>query len=144
VTAGSTASYPVTLPAAVTSTTVTCLNLPSGATCSYSSTTNALTITTASTTPAGTYQITVVFTETVTGAATAGILLPILLLPLVLLKRKLTARGVWFSAALGLVLMAATAFTIGCGGGGSSSTTTPPVNPTHQVTSSSAVTLIIH
>ena len=82
VAAGSTANYPVTLPAEVTSATVTCLNLPTGAECSYSSTTNTVTITTSSTTPAGTYQVTVVFAETVSGAATAGILLPFLLLPL--------------------------------------------------------------
>lgn len=141
VTAGSTASYPVTLPAMVTSATVTCLNLPAGATCSYSSTTNALTITTASTTPAGTYQITVVFTETVTGAAASWILLPILLLPLFMLRRKLAARGIWLTASLGVVLLTAAAFSTGCGGGGSTTTTTPQ---THQATSSSAVTLIIH
>ena len=64
--AGSTANYPVTVPSAVTSVSVNCLNLPTGATCSYSSTTNTVTITTSSTTPKGTYQITVVFTETVT------------------------------------------------------------------------------
>jgi subtilase family serine protease len=140
---GSAASYPVTLPASVTSAAVTCLNLPNGATCSYSSTTGAVTIATSSTTPAGTYQITVVFTETVSGAAAAGILLPILLIPLVLLKKKIAARGIWFSACLGLVLMAAAAFSSGCGGGGSSSATTTPTNPTHQVTSSGAVSLTI-
>jgi hypothetical protein len=143
VTAGSTATYPVTMPSIVESASVTCLNLPTGATCSYSSTTNALTIATSPTTPAGTYQIIVVFTETVSGAATAGILLPILLLPLVLVQRKLTARGIWFSACLGLILMAATAFSIGCGGGGSSSTTTTSTNPTHLVTSSGTVSLTI-
>jgi hypothetical protein len=141
VSAGSTASYPVTLPAAVTSATVTCLNLPTGATCSYSSTTNALTITTASTTPAGTYQITVVFTETVSGAATSWILLPILLLPLFILRRKLAARGIWLTASLGVALLAAAAFSTGCGGGGSTTITTPQ---THQATSSGSVTLIIH
>jgi hypothetical protein len=118
VTAGATASYPVTLPSSVTSVTVTCLNLPTGATCSYSSTTNAVTITTSSTTPKGTFQVTVVFTETVSGAATAGILLPILLLPLLFMRRKLAARGVWLTACLGLVLVTAAVFGIGCGGGG--------------------------
>jgi hypothetical protein len=120
----------------VTSVTVTCLNLPAGATCSYSATTKTVTITTSSTTPAGTYQITVVFTETVSGAGTAGILLPILLLPLVLLRRKLAARGIWANAFLGLVLMAgAAAVYIGIGCGGSS--------PHHQVTSSGVVSLTV-
>jgi hypothetical protein len=136
VTAGSPASYPVTLPSGVTSVTVTCLNLPPGATCSYSATTKTVTITTSSTTPKGTYQITVVFTETVSGAGTAGILLPILLLPLVLLRRKLAARGIWANAFLGLVLMAgAAAVYIGIGCGGSS--------PHHQVTSSGVVSLTV-
>jgi len=88
ITAGSPASYPVTLPSTVQSAAVTCLNLPTGASCRYSSATNTLTITTSSTTPKGTYQITVVFTETVSGAATSWILLPILLLPLVYLNGK--------------------------------------------------------
>jgi hypothetical protein len=136
VTAGATASYPVTLPSSVTSVSVTCLNLPTGATCSYSSTTNTVTITTSSTTPKGTYQVTVVFTETVSGAATAGILLPIILLPLLFMRKKLAARGVWVTACLGLVLMAAAAFSTGCGGGGSTT-------QTHQVMSSGSVSLTV-
>jgi len=142
VAAGSAATYPVTVPSTVTSVTATCLNLPTGASCSYSSTTNAVTITTSSITPKGTYQITVVFTQTMPGAATAGILLPILLLPLVFVRRKLAARGVWITACLGIVLMAGAAFAIGCGGGSGSSQTAPP-NPTHQVTSSGTVSLTI-
>jgi hypothetical protein len=143
VAAGSTASYPVTVPSAVTSVYVTCLNLPPGATCSYSSTTNTVTITTSSTTPKGTYQITVVFTETVSGAASGFILLPILLLPLGFMRRKLAAKGIWLSACLGFVLLATAALSIGCGSGGSSGSgsTTPPA--THQVTSSGAVSLTI-
>ena len=140
VTAGSTATYPVTLPSSVESATVTCLNLPTGASCSYSSTANALTITTTAATPAGTYQVTVVFTETVSGPASSWILLPILLIPLVLLRRRLAARGVWVTACFGLVLLVATAIACtGCGGGGS----TPPTPQTHQVTSSATITLIV-
>jgi sugar lactone lactonase YvrE len=144
VAAGSTASYPVTLPSSATSVSVTCLNLPTAATCTYSSTTGAVTIATTSTTPAGTYQVTVVFTETLPGAVTAGILLPFLLLPLFYLRRRLAARSVWVTACLGLVLLAAAALSTGCGGGGGGSTTTPPINPTHQVTSSGTVSLTIH
>jgi hypothetical protein len=134
---GSPASYPVTLPSTVISATVTCLNLPAGATCSYSSTANTVTIATASTTPAGTYQVTVVFTESVTGAATADILLPILLLPLVFLKRKLKARGIWIAACMGVVLMTAAAFSVGCGGSAN------PGASTKSVRSSGVVTLTI-
>jgi sugar lactone lactonase YvrE len=143
VAAGSTANYPVTVPSSVTSVYVTCLNLPAGASCSYSSTTNTVTIATSSTTPKGTYQIIVVFTETVSGAASGFILLPILLLPLGFMRRKLAARGIWISACLGFVLLATAALSIGCGGGssGGSSSTTPPA--THQVTSSGSVSLTI-
>ena len=140
VTAGSTASYPVTFPSTVTNVSLSCLNLPAGATCSYSSSTKTVTIATSSTTPAGTYQVTLVFVETVSGPATAGILLPILLLPLVFLRKKLAARGIWTSACLGLILLAAATLSVGCGGSGSGPTTKPQ---THQVTSSGAVSLTI-
>jgi hypothetical protein len=133
VTAGASATYPVTLPSTATTTSVTCLNLPAGATCSYSATTKAVTITTSSTTPAGTYLITVVFSETLPGAATALVLLPILLLPLVIARRKWTAGSIGLMACLGFVLMVAAA-TIGCGGSAA----------THQVTSSGTVSLTIH
>ena len=142
VTAGSPASYPVTLPSTVESASVTCLNLPTGAACSYSATTNTVTITTSATTPKGTYQITVVFTETVAGAATSWILLPILLLPLVFLRRKLAARSVWVTTCLGLVLLAGAAYTAGCGGSSGGSSSTPPA-PTHQVVSSGTVGITI-
>jgi hypothetical protein len=141
VSAGSPASYPVTLPSTVESASVTCLNLPTGATCSYSATTNTVTITTTSATPKGTYQITVVFTETVSGAASSWILLPILLIPLVFLRRRLSARGVWMTACLGLVVLAVAAYSTGCGGGGSTTNTPPPL--THQVVSSGAVSITI-
>ena len=140
VTAGSSATYSVTLPSTATSVSASCLNLPTGATCTYSSTSNTVTITTASTTPTGTYQIIVVFTETLPGVATGFILLPILLLPLFYLRRKLAARGVWLTACAGLIVAVATIIAIGCGGGGGG-TSTPQ---THQVTSSGTVTLTVH
>jgi sugar lactone lactonase YvrE len=143
VTAGSPASYPVTLPSSVASASVTCLNLPTGATCSYSVTTNTVTITTTSASPKGTYQITVVFTETVSGAASGWILLPILLLPLMFLRRRLSARGVWVSAGLGLVMLAGAAVAcVGCSSGGGGTSSTPPPQ-THQVVSSGTVSLIV-
>jgi hypothetical protein len=143
VTAGSTASYTVTLPSNVTGATVACLNLPAGATCTYSD--GLLTIATSATTPTGTYQITVIFVETVTDTAAAGILLPILLLPLLIFRRRLAARGIWVTACMGLVLMAATvALCTGCSRGkGSSSTTTTTQTQTHEVTSSIVVTLTV-
>jgi hypothetical protein len=140
VAAGSTATYPVTLTSDVTAASVACMNLPAGATCSYSSTTNALTIATSSTTPAGTYQVTVVFTETVTAAAGVGILLPVGLLPLLFLRRKLAARGIWTAFCLGLILLAATVLSTGCSGAGSTPNSPPS---TYQTTSSATVNLTV-
>jgi hypothetical protein len=103
-----------------------------------------VTITTSPTTPAGTYQVTVVFTESEPGAATAVVLLPILLLPVIFAKRRLASTRIWFNASMGLVLLAATAVMIACAGGGSTgSTSTPPSNSTHQVTSSAVISLTI-
>ena len=142
VTAGSPASYTVTLPSTVIAATVACLNLPAGATCSYSD--GVLTIATSATTPAGVYQITVVFVETLPDTSLAGILLPVLLLPLVIFRRRLAARGIWVTACVGLVLMAATAAVCtGCAREHSSSTTTTTQPLTHQVTSSIVVSLTV-
>jgi hypothetical protein len=134
---GGTASYPVTLPASATDVSVNCLNLPSGATCSYSASAGMLTITTSSSTPAGTYAITAVFTETLPGAAAALLLLPMLLMPRAQDRRKSRFPRVWPLACAGIFLFVALAAN-GCGGGGGSTT---PV--THQVTSSGSVTLTV-
>jgi N-acetylneuraminic acid mutarotase len=146
VTAGSAAGYKLTVPPSVTGASLaTCLNLPAGANCSYSSATNTLTIATASTTPPGTYQVTVVFTETVIVPATSWIVLPVLLLPLMFLRRKLAARGIWVSACLMLVLLFAV-FGNGCGGGGAGGGGgggTGSNTQTEQMTGSDVVTLIV-
>jgi hypothetical protein len=141
VTAGVTASYPVTLSTSATNVSVTCLNLPAGATCSYSSSTGAVTIATSSTTPKGTYQITVVFTGTLPGSAAAFVVLPLLLLPLLVLRKRIVERNIWFTACLALVILAGVATAVGCGGSGS--TPVSPTNPTHEATSSAGVTLTI-
>ena len=143
VSAGSPASYTVSLPSTVESATVSCLNLPAGAACSYAA--GTLTITTGSSTPKGTYKVTVIFTETVSGAAAGWILLPFLLLPLVLMRRRLMGRGAWMRACLGLILLAGAACcATGCGGGGgSTSGGGGGGSQTHQVVSSSTVTLTV-
>jgi hypothetical protein len=136
---GASATYPVTLPSSANNVSATCLNLPGGATCSYSVSTGTMTINTSSSTPAGTYQITVVFTETMPGLATAMVLLPILLLPRLFLTRKSAARRFWLTVCLGL-LVSAVAIASGCGGGGNAS---PPPPHNHQVTSSGVVILTV-
>jgi len=139
---GSAANYPVTLPSSTSNVSVTCVNLPVGATCSYSSSSGAVTISTSSTTPKGTYQVTVVFTETLAGAASSFVMLPVLLLPLLFFRRKMSGRGIWFASCLGLAFLAGTFVAVGCGGAGGSTPVTPP-SPTHEVSSSGAVTLTV-
>jgi hypothetical protein len=139
VSAGTEATYAVTLPSSATNVSVNCLNLPAGASCSYSASAGTLTITTSSTTPSGTYQVVVVFTETLPGAASGYILLPFLLLPLWFLRRRPAFRNLW--AALVLVVAIVTlSTTIGCGGSSGSGNTAPA---THQITSSATLTLIV-
>jgi hypothetical protein len=139
VAAGSTASYPVTLPTSATSVSASCLNLPTGTSCSYSASSGAVTITTSPSTPKGTYQITVVFSETLPGSTSAFVILPFLLLPLLFIRRKMAGRGAWFTACIGLILLAGVAAAVGCGGSSSATAT----NPTHQVNSSGTVSLTV-
>jgi len=141
---GSTATYAVTLPSSATNVLASCLNLPSGATCTYSSSSGAVTIATSASTPAGSYQVIVVFTETLPGAASSFVLLPLLLLPLLFIRQRMVSRGIWFTACLGFFLLAGAMAAVGCGGGGSGgSSPITPTNPTHQVSSSGSVTLTI-
>jgi hypothetical protein len=142
ISAGSTATYPVTLPSTASSVSAICLNLPAGATCSYSAASGALTINTQSTTPTGTYTVTVVFTETEPSAATAIVLVPILLLPFACLQRKASSKGLFFTILLGVLLLVPAACVVACGGS-SGATQTPPT-VTQQVTSSATVSLTVH
>ena len=136
VTAGSSVVYSVTLPSNVTEAYVNCLNLPAGAQCSYSSTNGAVTIGTTSATPPGTYQVTVVFTEAVTGTSTAFVLLPLLLLPAYRVRNKLKHGARWMIVGLVAILFAG-ALISGCGGGSKSGATT------NTATSSGVVTLTV-
>ncbi len=130
---GSTATYPVTLPHSATNAAATCLNLPAGASCVYSATAGTVTITTSPTTPAGTYQVTVVFSESLPASSSAMLLLPIFLLPLALRRKKLAAGGLLLTICLCAVL-AAGLVTMGCGGSS---------HATQPVTSSGVVSLTV-
>jgi hypothetical protein len=141
VSAGSTATYPVTLPSSATNVSATCLNLPSGATCSYSTATGAVTINTKSSTPDGIYPITVVFAETIPGASTAWLLFPILLMPLASVKKRGAYRKMWFAACL-LLGMALASSASGCGGSAGGGVSPSPT-PTQQVTSSGVVSITV-
>ncbi len=137
---GSSATYAVNLPSSATNVSVTCLNLPTGASCSYSAAASAVTITTSATTPSGTYQITVVFTETLPGPAPAFVLIPLLLSPFIFVRRKLALSQPRFRVYLALFLLASAFGITACAGSGSGSTSTPS---SHQVTSSAALTLTV-
>ena len=136
---GKSASYSVVLPSSATNVSVMCLNLPSGASCGYSSTAGTVTITTASSTPAGAYQITIVFSETIAGAASAWIFLPILLLPLLVRRNRTVIERISSLVCLGVLVVAWTS--TGCGGGGGGFTPYP-LNG-QQMRNSSVVTLIV-
>lgn len=142
VTAGSTVNYTVALPAGASNVSARCLNLPSGATCSYLASTGTVTLATAPSTPAGTYHITVVFTETLPVTASALALLPLLLLPIRRRKCLPGSRTLGLTLGLVLFLLVAGLLINGCGTtpGGSITTTQPQ---THQVTSSAVVTLTV-
>jgi hypothetical protein len=140
--AGATATYGVTLPASSTDVSATCLNLPTGATCSYSSSTGNLQIATTSNTPAGNWQITVIFIETLPGAAT-GILIPFFIAPMLAFKRGKRRRNNLLLAVLILIAAGSVTSITSCGGG-TGTGTAPPSNPTHQVNSSGAITLQVH
>lgn len=140
---GSTASYKVTLPSTATNVSTNCLNLPAGATCSYSATNNEVTIQTLPATPSAVYHVTVVFTETEPAAVSALAILPILLLPCLLIREKMSPKRVWRSFLTTVILLTATVFLSACGSN-SESKTPPPSNPTQQVISSGVVTLTVH
>jgi hypothetical protein len=135
VSAGATATYPVMLPSSLVGPSVTCLNLPAGTTCSFSG--NTLSIATSATTPAGTYQIAVVFMNST--AIPASILLPLLLLPLLRLRKSLAAGGIVSAVCLALILAVGAAIASGCSGG--SSTTT--IGTQQQIVQSASVSLTV-
>jgi hypothetical protein len=135
---GATAGYKVTLPSSATSVSVSCLNLPAGAKCSYSATSGTLSVATAANTPAGNWQVTVVFAETVPVAAAAAFLLSVGLLPLGWIQYRSGRSRTGYLYAIGLLSLSVVLIT-SCGGGGKGSTTPPPT--TTRVTSSVSLTL---
>lgn len=143
VSAGSPATYSVSMPSSVTSATVNCLNLPAGTACTYSASQGTLTITTGASTPKGTYQVTTVFTESISTKSAAYVLLPFLLIPLYKMRKNLRASP-HMCLALVSILAVTTLFTLtGCGGGARATGSQPSQPSQQQVTSSAVVTLTI-
>jgi len=136
--AGAVATYPVSFPSTATNISAACLNLPVGGTCTYSSGMKAVTVSTSALSPVGTYQIVVVFTETVPGAASALLLFPVLFVPLGGKRKRKYVR----MAALVTLLIAGLAAAMAFGGCSAGSNPAPPFQPqTHQITSSGTVLL---
>ncbi len=143
ISAGQTAIYQVSLPTKAAIVSATCMNLPSGATCTYVSTSNQLNIQTVPTSPKGMYQVTVVFNETLSSSTNGGFVLFPFVLPYLFRKSRLTSRHriLAWSIALGLALSAICAG--GCGGRASAPQSSPESDSTQQLTSSGLVSLTI-
>jgi hypothetical protein len=140
VTAGATASYAVSVPASITNVALNCLNLPSGASCKYDS--GVMTIATSPSTPKGTYQITVVLTETITKATATATVLPFLFLtPIAFWKKKRTRRSICLLALFAFMFAAVASLITGCGG--TSSATQQHTTSTTQMVSSGVASLTV-
>jgi hypothetical protein len=142
VAAGRSASFGVTLPAELSSASVACLNMPPGATCSYSASQSKLTIAPRAGSPRGNFTVTVVFTDTETTEIATSLLLPAFVLPYLLIRRKLTVRGISIGdffcfGVVAVVVIAA------CSGPGESGSASAPLSTTRTFASSGVVTLTV-
>jgi len=124
-------------------TSFTCYNLPTNATCSYSASTQMLTITTGTNTPAGTYQLLIVCNTNSSQTASLNHTLltlwcGLLGLPLGWFGFRRRSRWIRYSltGVLGIVFM----FVVGCSSG-SGAPTLPPASPAQ---SSTTITLIVN
>ncbi len=125
VSAGSTASFNVSVSNGTLDNVGPFIGLPTGATALYTPTPNVnnagtLTISTTSATPKGTYVITAGIQGKVPVPTQAGVLLPILLLPLLFLRKRLKAKGMWLTLSAGLVLLFSALSLGGCAANGPS------------------------
>jgi hypothetical protein len=140
--AGQTAVYAVTIPAAAASVSATCMNLPNRATCVYSGATSQLNITTAASSPRGTYQVTVVFQESLPAPSSERPALPLLAFPFApkMKRSKSRRKSMTLAILVGLILTAV--FIIGCGSA-SGPRAIPAPAATQPITSSGLVSLTI-
>jgi N-acetylneuraminic acid mutarotase len=155
VNAGSSATFTLTFASGALGALSQCINLPVGANCVYNSNANTqssgtLTITTSSTTPAGTYVITVGCSETVpiTAAAKAavspGLMTPAILIPFGFLRRRLKKKSkskcAQLTICVGLLFVCA-ALLVSCGGVSTNENGT--LSSTTSATTAAAVTLTV-
>ena len=140
--AGHAASYPVTFSSSVNPTAVTCLNLPTGAACSWSAASSFVNINTTADSPKGNFNVTVVFTETQNAFLPAGIMLPFVVFPLALVRRTGRKRllRVFYLACLAVILAG---FVVACANVSGLRSTPPAAGSTGTFTSSGVVSLTI-
>ena len=143
ISAGQTALYPVTLPVLAANVSATCLNLPAGSSCAYSGSASQISIQTATASPPGTYQVTVVFHETLTAPAVQGIAFPLFALPFALRRRRSRKERLTMVLSIALGLVFAVIFVAGCGKSASTPQGISAASPSQQVTTSGLVTLTI-
>ena len=139
VTAGQSATATIAMSGNTGNFFYSCLDLPSGASCSVSGTT--LTIATAASTPRGSYQVVVVASTTqLAGLEEPSGLALAFAIPVFIGWKRRSRLG----AILGLTVLAIGLYA-GCGGGGSSSSTSStPVVVTAQGQHSTVVTLTVN
>jgi len=128
-------SVTVTFTGSATALTATCANLPTGATCSWNDSTKTLTVQTSASTPAGTYNITVIFTTATHAALWLTTALATLLPFGFFAAGKLRRRQMITLVVVGLLLTLAIA---GC----SSSFNTASVSQPAQGSSTATLTVI--
>jgi hypothetical protein len=121
---------------------VACLNLPAGATCSWSAASSSVSINTAGTAPKGNFSVTVVFTETQSAVLPADILLPLVMFPVAFIHRTGRKRllRVFYLICLAVIL---SGFVAACASVNGLRGTAPPAGPAATFTSSGMVSLTI-
>jgi subtilase family serine protease len=124
--AGSAASFSFTVPDGTDPVSVNCLNLPMGTTCNLAESGHAVIVSTLSATPSGTYNTTVVFTETSSKLGT-GLLLPFV----ALFWRRRNSKG-WRILQCLVLLLVVASFATAC---------SKVSQPQTKVTTSEAITI---
>ncbi len=119
--------------ASLDQTGVAAVNLPVGVTSQwtpdpYLTNTGTLTIAPTNATPQGTYTVLIICTGTIPVANPAGIFLPILLLPLLLLRKRLAAKNTWLTLSAGVILLVSAMSLSGCATGPNYQFTTTSTN----------------
>jgi hypothetical protein len=94
----------------------------------YLANTGILTLNTSSTMPKGTYTILVICGGSVPAPTHAGMFLPVILLPLLLMRKRLAVKNTWPTLCAGFILLVSALSLGGCAKGPSYNFTTTSTN----------------